>query len=211
MVLLGHSFGGYVATCYAIRHPDRVDKIIVASPVGVLDKLSLPEVPALHFGPPEWLWRLNISPFAVLRAIGPFSRPAVALYIHRSFPSLLPHEQRALRYYCHAIFCCTGSSEYALPHIFGPGLWARSPLIRRIPSCVMKTPMVLLTGDHDELGLFSSYHIKSHVKGSIRANTILNAGHHVHLDAPDEFNDVVVEERVGKRELFTGLGRVYGL
>ena len=211
MVLLGHSFGGYVATCYAIRHPDRVDKVIVASPVGVLDESNFPLVPASHFGPPKWLWRLNISPFAVLRAIGPLSGLVVALWIHRSFPLLLPHERRALRDYCHAIFCRTGSSEYALPHILGPGLWARSPLIQRIPSCVMRTPMVFLTGEHDELGLISCHQVKSHVKASTRADVILKAGHHVHLDAPEDFNGVVIEELVGKRESFSGLGRAYDL
>ncbi|KAJ1925956.1 hypothetical protein IWQ60_004217 [Tieghemiomyces parasiticus] len=35
MVLLGHSFGGYMAALYAIRHPDRVEKLILASPMGV--------------------------------------------------------------------------------------------------------------------------------------------------------------------------------
>lgn len=199
MVLLGHSFGGYVATCYAIRYPQHVDKVIVASPVAVLDRLSFTIEPKPHFGPPSWLWHLNISPFAVLRAIGPLSRLVVVWWIRTSFPSLLPQEQQALCDYCHAIFCRGGSSEYALPYIIGPGLWARSPLIRRISSCVARTPMTFLTGENDELGVISSDHVKSQVKDGITTKVIRDAGHHVHMDAPEHFNNFVVEELVGKQ------------
>lgn len=33
--LLGHSFGGKVALCLAIRHPERVDKLILIAPSGI--------------------------------------------------------------------------------------------------------------------------------------------------------------------------------
>ncbi|KAL5508472.1 hypothetical protein ACEPAH_6091 [Sanghuangporus vaninii] len=36
MTLVGHSLGGYLATAYAERHPERVAKLILLSPVGVL-------------------------------------------------------------------------------------------------------------------------------------------------------------------------------
>eukprot|EP01006_Ploeotia_vitrea_P039348 TRINITY_DN66336_c7_g5_i2.p1 TRINITY_DN66336_c7_g5~~TRINITY_DN66336_c7_g5_i2.p1 ORF type:complete len:416 (-),score=162.41 TRINITY_DN66336_c7_g5_i2:20-1267(-) len=37
-VLLGHSFGGYVATLYALKHSDRLQSLILASPFGVPDE-----------------------------------------------------------------------------------------------------------------------------------------------------------------------------
>src|SRR5947207_13174257 len=33
--LLGHSLGGYLAVCYALKYPGRLDKLILASPVGI--------------------------------------------------------------------------------------------------------------------------------------------------------------------------------
>lgn len=36
MTLVGHSLGGYLATAYAERHPERVAKLILLSPAGVL-------------------------------------------------------------------------------------------------------------------------------------------------------------------------------
>ncbi|TKA30056.1 hypothetical protein B0A50_02775 [Salinomyces thailandicus] len=35
MTLLGHSLGGYMAVCYALKYPGRLDKLILASPVGI--------------------------------------------------------------------------------------------------------------------------------------------------------------------------------
>ena len=34
-VLLGHSLGGYISCCYALQYPQHVEKLILASPVGV--------------------------------------------------------------------------------------------------------------------------------------------------------------------------------
>lgn len=35
MTLVGHSMGGYMATCYALKYPGRLNKLILASPVGI--------------------------------------------------------------------------------------------------------------------------------------------------------------------------------
>ena len=41
--LLGHSFGGYFASIYAIRYPQHVNKLILISPAGFSKTISLPE------------------------------------------------------------------------------------------------------------------------------------------------------------------------
>ncbi|KAH0848814.1 hypothetical protein AYO21_08256 [Fonsecaea monophora] len=35
MTLMGHSMGGYMAVCYALKYPGRLNKLILASPVGI--------------------------------------------------------------------------------------------------------------------------------------------------------------------------------
>ena len=32
MTLMGHSLGGYFATCYALKYPKRVEKLVLISP-----------------------------------------------------------------------------------------------------------------------------------------------------------------------------------
>ena len=35
MTLVGHSMGGYMAVCYALKYPGRLNKLVLASPVGI--------------------------------------------------------------------------------------------------------------------------------------------------------------------------------
>lgn len=70
-ILLGHSFGGFLATSYAISHPDRVKHLILADPWGFPErkkdherKIPLWAKPILYTL--EWL-----NPLAGVRAAGP--------------------------------------------------------------------------------------------------------------------------------------------
>ncbi|KAL1648508.1 hypothetical protein SLS58_002263 [Diplodia intermedia] len=51
MTLLGHSMGGYMATAYALKYPNSLEKLILVSPVGIPEdpsaiKSEIPELPA---------------------------------------------------------------------------------------------------------------------------------------------------------------------
>ena len=60
-VLVGHSFGGAIATDYTLNHPDHIEKLILIATAGEF-KLNP-------------LFRLGLSlPASVLRVIGPFTR-----------------------------------------------------------------------------------------------------------------------------------------
>ncbi|KAI8335520.1 Alpha/Beta hydrolase protein [Chlamydoabsidia padenii] len=37
MTLMGHSLGGYFATCYSLKYPERVEKLILVSPAGIAE------------------------------------------------------------------------------------------------------------------------------------------------------------------------------
>jgi cardiolipin-specific phospholipase len=162
MTLLGHSMGGYMATCYALKYPGRVKKLILVSPVGfpedpyaVNEALPEPDVstmqneftqsqqdltsPQKDKAPrrviPWWvttLWDANVSPFSIVRWAGPLGPRLASGWTTRRFDHLPAEQKAALHDYSYSIFRQRGSGEYALAYILAPGAHARSPLIRRI-------------------------------------------------------------------------------
>lgn len=89
-VLLGHSLGGFLATSYAIKHPSRVQHLILADPWGFPVKPTEDNV-SRHI--PAWVRLLGavLSPFnplAGLRAAGPWGR-----YLYSV--AIIPHDPHA--------------------------------------------------------------------------------------------------------------------
>ncbi len=80
MCLLGHSFGGYLAASYALKHPDRLGHVILVDPWG------FPKEPKeiAPRRPIPWYIRglfqvfKHFNPLAVLRLSGPWGMGAIA-------------------------------------------------------------------------------------------------------------------------------------
>ncbi|CAK4032658.1 related to alpha beta hydrolase [Lecanosticta acicola] len=162
MTLLGHSLGGYMAVCYALKYPGHLNKLILASPVGIPEdpyavNEDMPEPgdntmaneftqdavsattqkkqPPPRRNMPKWLvtlWDANISPFSLVRLSGPLGPRLVSGWTSRRFSHLPAEESQALHDYSYSLFRQRGSGEYALAYVLAPGAFARSPLIRRI-------------------------------------------------------------------------------
>lgn len=156
--LLGHSLGGYMAVCYALKYPGHLNKLILASPVGIPEdpyavNEAMPEPTdstlANEFTEgadsktqlkprkplPGWLttlWDANVSPFSLVRWTGPMGPRLVSGWTSRRFSHLPAEESQALHDYSYSLFRQRGSGEYALAYVLAPGAFARSPLIRRI-------------------------------------------------------------------------------
>ena len=69
----GHSFGGYLAAAYTLKHPERLASTILADPWGMVDR---PEDIQQHFNIPFWVSMIfsvlkHFNPLAMVRATGP--------------------------------------------------------------------------------------------------------------------------------------------
>lgn len=283
--LLGHSLGGYLAVSYALKYPGHLNKLILASPVGIPDDpnathADLPEPTTSTLAneftqsqedivkqnpksntssskslasqgadsvrssdgglavkqapkPPRrnipgwfaWLWDTNaVSPFSVVRVVGPLGPRFVSSWTHRRFNHLPADEAAALHTYAYNLFRQKGSGEFALTYILAPGAYARNPLIHRIDQVGRGVeaetgkketglPVVFMYGDSDWMdvagGFASEEKIKRRVEralmegteeerrdenGSARVIVVKKAGHHLYLDNPDEFNKYMVKE-----------------
>jgi pimeloyl-ACP methyl ester carboxylesterase len=130
MTLVGHSLGGYLSTAYALKYPERVEKLVLVSPVGVPEPPPHIVAPHQHQAPqkPSWLiqvarklWTWNITPQGIIRTVGPYGPRLVNAYTSRRFAHLDTIEQEKLKNYLYHISAQSGSGEYALSRLLMPG------------------------------------------------------------------------------------------
>lgn len=221
LTLVAHSLGGYLAVRYANKYPERVEKLILVSPVGVpknpYEKVTSPEPtintsePPTSLGAefqdkdekvqkdplPKWvtvLWDANFSPFSFVRFAGPLGPKLVSGWTGRRFSHIPPTQQNLLHSYAYEIFKKRGSGEYALAYLLAPGAYARSHLLNVIPT---RVPVLMLYGDRDWMdegaGQKAAEIANKKPGGDVKVMQISDAGHHCYLDNPGEFNQVVTD------------------
>jgi cardiolipin-specific phospholipase len=221
MTLFGHSLGGYFATCYALKYPHRVEKLILVSPAGIPEDpdaqaqlkqqqnphevlqqqanqigatmQAVKETPRPRL--PGWatyLWDRNVTPMSIVRMIGPFGASLVHTYTSRRFAHLDESEQYDLYDYLYHITSSNGSGEFALAAVLAPGAYARKPLFRRLAD--LKMPTVFIYGDHDWMDYRAAVKARKFMNVPSKVVLIPNGGHHMYLDNPEDFNYVVREE-----------------
>lgn len=202
MVLVGHSLGGYLSTVYALKHPERVSKLVLVSPAGFPDgtaeKIVGNDPRVRRFGPRTlrfmgWLWDRNVSPFSILRASTMFGPMLMGMYTRRRFQMLTPEELQTLHAYCHGIFTDKASSEQCLCDILAPGAFARYPLVHRVAP--LKMPVTFLYGEHDWMDRAGADQAQAVLReagnNDVQVHTVSCAGHHLYLENPAEFGTLV--------------------
>uniref|UniRef100_A0A7N0SV43 AB hydrolase-1 domain-containing protein n=1 Tax=Kalanchoe fedtschenkoi TaxID=63787 RepID=A0A7N0SV43_KALFE len=90
-ILLGHSFGGYVAAKYALKHPEHVQHLILVGPAGVLSESDAKSEWLTRFRA-TWkgavlnhLWESNFTPQKLVRGLGPWGPGLVNKYTSARF------------------------------------------------------------------------------------------------------------------------------
>ncbi|KAI7827860.1 Alpha/Beta hydrolase protein [Kickxella alabastrina] len=179
---VGHSFGGYMSALYAMKYPERVEKLILISPIGVPEPpAGYDEVVRRGVGP-------NYTPQWVVRLAGPFGQRIINWYIGRF--TWLNNEQRVdLAAYAHQISVLRGSSETALGDILKPGAFARKPLVQRFADQI-KVPTVFMYGMRDWVDYTGGEDVLKRIGGRVAGSVhrVAEAGHNLHMENPAGFN-----------------------
>ena len=83
-VLLGHSFGAYIACAYTLRYPERVRHLILVDPWGFAQPPNEQELND-KFKQSSWFWRAvgKLKPFTVVRTVGPWGECSHSLCVCR--------------------------------------------------------------------------------------------------------------------------------
>ena len=197
---MGHSLGGYLVTCYALRYPSRVRHLVLVGAAGLgprpPDNLPATTLKA-RFG--RWGWDAGITPGVIMRCMGPLGPQFAGHYVHTRFDTesigvrMGRKDKAAFGRYMYHIMAQRGSSEFALRLILAPGAWPRRPLLERAGA--LAVPISLVYGAHD----WCDYRDGEKLAASMRARGIPatlarvpRAAHHVYVDAPQAFNSAVL-------------------
>ncbi|KAI9294028.1 alpha/beta-hydrolase [Neoconidiobolus thromboides FSU 785] len=193
--LVGHSLGGYLASLYSMRYPERVDKLILLSPVGIPEKPAVkPDTRHRATAPKwiNWLWDRHMTPQKIVRSLGPYGESLVLRYIMGRFPNLPENEQALLKEYLFDIAALPGSGEYALGSILQAGAYARYPLKYRLTN--IHIPITFVYGDRDWMNPDHAYKLITSLPDGSNLKIVPNAGHQLFLDNPTYFNSLLINE-----------------
>jgi cardiolipin-specific phospholipase len=146
MILAGHSFGGYMSVAYCERYPERVERLLLLSPVGVPDDNDPAVKERVARYQSSWRGRTFLSIFQTLFAM---TNPAEVLrrlstersygmaqsYVQRRLPEISdPEESKTVADYLYYNAVLPGSGEYFLQSVLNNRILAKKPLISRIPN-----------------------------------------------------------------------------
>ena len=206
---VAHSMGAYFASAYSMKYPGHIKKLVLVSPAGVPRSpfsISAAErrakgvtdsVPKTSVEIPGWfnyLWEQNVSPFFLVRRTGPLGPRVVSGWTARRFANLPEEQAKALHRYVYTIFNAPGSGEYALNYLLAPGAHARWPLAERAKDITCDT--VWMYGQNDWMDASGGIEAVAEIKRATGCETPLlivrDAGHHIYLDNPTDFNNLVI-------------------
>eukprot|EP00668_Euglena_longa_P004946 GGOE01005810.1.p1 GENE.GGOE01005810.1~~GGOE01005810.1.p1 ORF type:complete len:367 (+),score=65.71 GGOE01005810.1:83-1102(+) len=195
MTLLGHSMGGYLSAVYALRHPERISHLILADPWGVAARKELKlEIP--------WYWKClatvltQFNPLAVVRASGPWGPDLITKFrkdLARKFVNLYPDPHLALNYIYH-MNAQEPTGETAFATLSDKLVWAKEPLIERLPSLPAHVPVSLMFGEKTWMDRDGGGRLADFLGRRATYHEISKAGHHIYIDNAAEFNELVLQE-----------------
>lgn len=199
-VLLGHSFGGYISSSYALKYPEHVKALILADPWGFPERSDeeKPDTPI-----PLWISVITkasqyISPMTVFRVSGQIG---VSLFKYlrpdfkKKYMSILDDPELVYNYLYHANNGHpSGEAGFkAISSYFG---FAKNPMIKRIERVKPHIPVWFIYGSRSWIDCTAGYSaVYLRQSNSETAQTsveiIAGAGHHVYADKPNEFNEYI--------------------
>ncbi|XP_063894166.1 1-acylglycerol-3-phosphate O-acyltransferase ABHD5 isoform X6 [Helicoverpa armigera] len=198
-ILLGHSLGGYIATAYAIKYPERVRHLVLADPWGFAER---PPNAYEKAQLPLWVRAIAtavqpLNPLWAVRAAGPAGKWLVSKTrpdISRKYLNYVQDAERVIPEYIYQCNSQTPSGESAFHTLMTGFGWAKNPMVRRVDELDPALPITVLYGSRSWVDNSSGQVLLEHRGPANTYVQVINgAGHHVYLDKPELFNKFVLE------------------
>jgi cardiolipin-specific phospholipase len=201
MVLCGHSLGGYLSTAYTEKYPERVERLVLLSPVGVpeFNQEESDKRMAAASWKFRWLirtargfWGMGATPMGVIKKL-PEGRGKALVdgYVYNRLKRLQDDEKEALSSYFYSVSVLPASGELCLQDILLPGAMAKKALVDRIPK--LKVPSVhFLYGQVDWMDFIGGVTVQEKVEAGaatrgrmkVDVRVVEGAGHLLNLENP---------------------------
>nr|GMC50332.1 probable 1-acylglycerol-3-phosphate O-acyltransferase [Ipomoea batatas] len=199
-ILLGHSFGGYVAAKYALQHPQHVLHLILVGPAGFTSENE--SIPKRFMFRAIWkrallnhLWESNFTPQKLIRSFGPWGPDIVRRYTLATFggnriaESLIEKESQVFTDYIYHAQAAKASGELCLKYLFSFGALARSPLLHRASE--WKVPTTFIYGFRDWMNYEGAVEVRKNMKVPCEIIRIPQGRHFVFAQNPIGFYSAV--------------------
>ena len=221
ITLLGHSLGGYMSALWALKSPERIAHLVLASPVGVPHEPQWDEEQQKHRSSWLWwsvskLWSSNATPQSLVRLAGPWGRDLTTTIVKKrfSFATLAhPLHVPSLAEYIYQISAAPGSGEWALKYILKPGAWAFNPIGPRMIEAgttgAFRAPITFLYGSHDWMSPDAALEVSKAVRAAgvnASVHVVPQAGHQLFVENPEGFAGAVIQAAFAKTPAVMGPG-----
>lgn len=194
MLLVGHSFGAFLAASYTLDYPTHVRHLVLIDPVLFEEHPETAPKPHIPFYLRVFTSLLSkLNPFAPLRFAGPYGTTLVRL-TRSDLLTRYPSEEDPDAIFDYVYQCCaqnpTGEVAFkAMTMHYG---WARRPMVRRFISTHPSIPCTFIYGAKTYISTKPANEIMDKRPNSyVDLQIVTGAGHHVYADMPEQFNELM--------------------
>ena len=215
MVLVGHSLGGYLVACYALKYPQHVHHVVLVCPAGVPTQpdnwkagvlASAGWLKKTVYKTIGWAWESGLTPASFIRGVGPVGPGLVEKHVTRRFnihgEGLKRDDERmALSQYIYLILAGQASGDQALRHLLAPGAWAHHPLSKRLGDLSEQVRVSFVYGIDDWMRFehaedlckkLKSEGREPKSKGDLQVVVIPDSGHFCFCEQVEKFNEAII-------------------
>lgn len=196
MILLGHSFGGYLSAGYALKYPNRVKSLILVDPWGFEGYTErIQEAPGWVRCILATFSCCGCNPLFLVRGAGPAGprlvRKSRADFRQR-YKVVTEEDKHAVHNYIYHCNAAHPSGEEGFRSLTENTIFPVNPMLERIGNLHRDIPLVFIYGADSWVGAAAGKETQKILPDNdVKVFSLKGAAHHVYADQPQKFHEIV--------------------